>query len=60
MSTLAIIGAGPVGLSLALHAARALPDARITLFDARPVDRDVSADPAPWPCRWAACSCSSA
>jgi len=45
MSTLAIIGAGPVGLSLALHAARALPDARITLFDARPVDRDVSADP---------------
>ncbi|HEV8314883.1 MAG TPA: FAD-dependent monooxygenase [Burkholderiaceae bacterium] len=45
MSTLAIIGAGPVGLSLALHAARALPDARITLFDARPIDRDVSADP---------------
>jgi 2-octaprenyl-6-methoxyphenol hydroxylase len=45
MTTIAIIGAGPVGLSLALHAWRALPDARITLFDARPLDRDVSADP---------------
>jgi len=45
MSSLAIIGAGPVGLSLALNAARTLPDARITLFDARPLDRDVSADP---------------
>jgi 2-octaprenyl-6-methoxyphenol hydroxylase len=42
---IAVIGAGPVGLALALHAARTLPQARITLFDARPAGRDVSADP---------------
>jgi 2-octaprenyl-6-methoxyphenol hydroxylase len=42
---LAVIGAGPVGLALALHAANALPEAEITLFDARPVDKDVSGDP---------------
>ena len=42
---LAVVGAGPVGLALALHAARALPDAAISLFDARPADRDVSGDP---------------
>jgi 2-octaprenyl-6-methoxyphenol hydroxylase len=42
---LAVIGAGPVGLALALHAARALPRARVTLVDARPPDRDVGADP---------------
>lgn len=42
---LAIIGAGPAGLALALQAARQLPDASITLFDARPADRDVSGDP---------------
>jgi len=42
---LAVIGAGPVGLALALHAARALPHANVTLFDARPLDKDVSADP---------------
>ncbi len=42
---LAVIGAGPVGLALALHASQALPGAEITLFDARPEDRDVSADP---------------
>ena len=42
---LAVVGAGPVGLALALHAARALPEASVTLFDARPVDKDVSADP---------------
>ena len=42
---LAVIGAGPVGLALALHAAAALPDAEITLFDARPLAKDVSADP---------------
>ena len=40
---LAIIGAGPAGLSLALQAARALPTARITVFDARPADKDVRA-----------------
>lgn len=42
---LAVIGAGPVGLALALHAANALPDAEITLFDARPADKDVTGDP---------------
>ncbi|MEO7008331.1 MAG: 2-octaprenyl-6-methoxyphenyl hydroxylase, partial [Caldimonas sp.] len=42
---LAVIGAGPVGLALALHAARALPKASVTLFDARPADKDLSADP---------------
>ncbi|MFM8769331.1 MAG: FAD-dependent monooxygenase [Rubrivivax sp.] len=42
---IAIIGAGPVGLALGLQAARTLPHARIALFDARPLERDVSADP---------------
>jgi 2-octaprenyl-6-methoxyphenol hydroxylase len=42
---LAVVGAGPVGLALALHAARALPQSQVTLFDARPLDKDVSADP---------------
>jgi 2-octaprenyl-6-methoxyphenol hydroxylase len=42
--SLAIIGAGPAGLSLALQAAQALPTARITVFDARSADKDVSAD----------------
>jgi 2-octaprenyl-6-methoxyphenol hydroxylase len=42
---IAAVGAGPVGLALALHAARLLPHAQITVFDARPPDRDVSADP---------------
>ena len=32
----AVVGAGPVGLTLALHAARLLPHAQITVFDARP------------------------
>ena len=43
--SLAIVGAGPVGLALALLAARQLPQAQITLFDARPEDKDVSGDP---------------
>ena len=43
--SIAIIGAGPVGLALALLAARILPLAQISLFDARTADRDVSADP---------------
>ena len=43
--TLAIVGAGPVGLGLALHAARSLPQASITLFDARDAAKDVSGDP---------------
>ena len=43
--SLAIVGAGPVGLALALLAAQRLPDAQVTLFDARPTDQDVSGDP---------------
>ncbi|MBA4109842.1 MAG: 2-octaprenyl-6-methoxyphenyl hydroxylase [Leptothrix sp. (in: Bacteria)] len=43
--SVAIIGAGPAGLALALQAAQALPQARITVFDARPADKDVSGDP---------------
>jgi 2-octaprenyl-6-methoxyphenol hydroxylase len=42
---IAVVGAGPVGLALGLQAARALPQAHIALFDARPLERDVSADP---------------
>jgi 2-octaprenyl-6-methoxyphenol hydroxylase len=42
---IAVVGAGPVGLALALQAARVLPQARLTLFDARPAMQDVSADP---------------
>jgi 2-octaprenyl-6-methoxyphenol hydroxylase len=42
---LAIVGAGPVGLGLALHAAQALPQAHISLFDTRPLTQDVSSDP---------------
>jgi 2-octaprenyl-6-methoxyphenol hydroxylase len=42
---LAIIGAGPVGLALALHAARTLPRCRISLFDARAIELDVARDP---------------
>lgn len=42
---LAVVGAGPAGLALALHASRLLPHAQITLFDARPADQDVRGDP---------------
>lgn len=42
---LAVVGAGPAGLTLALLAAQLLPQAQITLFDARPLERDVSGDP---------------
>ncbi len=42
---IAVVGAGPAGLALALLAARALPAAEITTFDAAPVDRDIGADP---------------
>ena len=42
---IAVVGAGPVGLALALHAARLLPGAGVTVFDARAADRDVGADP---------------
>ena len=42
---IAVIGAGPVGLALALQAARALPASSISVFDARPIEKDVSGDP---------------
>ena len=42
---MAVVGAGPVGLALALLAAQRLPQAQVTLFDARPADTDVGADP---------------
>nr|WP_316641593.1 FAD-dependent monooxygenase [uncultured Roseateles sp.] len=42
---IAVIGAGPVGLALALHAAAQLPRAQISLFDARPLEKDISGDP---------------
>jgi 2-octaprenyl-6-methoxyphenol hydroxylase len=42
---IAVIGAGPVGLALSLHAARLLPAAAITVFDARAIGQDVSGDP---------------
>jgi 2-octaprenyl-6-methoxyphenol hydroxylase len=42
--SLAVIGAGPVGLALALLAARRLPQAAITVFDARPAEHNVSGD----------------
>lgn len=42
--SLAVIGAGPVGLALALQAARSLPQSQVTLFDSRPYDQDVAAD----------------
>ncbi|MBT9488311.1 MAG: FAD-dependent monooxygenase [Rubrivivax sp.] len=41
---IAIIGAGPAGLALALHAAHTLPQAELSLFDTRPLDRDVAGD----------------
>jgi 2-octaprenyl-6-methoxyphenol hydroxylase len=42
---LAVVGAGPVGLTLALAAARHLPQAEVTVLDARPAEKDVSLDP---------------
>ena len=42
---IAVIGAGPVGLALALMAARSLPQAGVTIFDTRPADKDVAGDP---------------
>jgi 2-octaprenyl-6-methoxyphenol hydroxylase len=41
---LAVVGAGPVGLALALLAAERLPAAHITVLDARPLEHDVAAD----------------
>lgn len=39
-----MIGAGPVGLALALHGARLMPEAAFTVYDARDAERDVSGD----------------
>lgn len=42
---LAVVGAGPAGLALALQAARLLPHVEITLFDSRALSHDVAGDP---------------
>jgi 2-octaprenyl-6-methoxyphenol hydroxylase len=42
---IAVVGAGPVGLALALHGARMLPEASFAVYDARPADRDIAGDP---------------
>ena len=42
---LAVVGAGPAGLALALHASRLLPHAQVTLFDACPAGHDPRGDP---------------
>lgn len=42
---LAIIGAGPVGLALALLMARRCPQWSVSLYDARPLQADVGSDP---------------
>lgn len=44
LSSVAIVGAGPVGLATALLFARALPAATISVFDSRPADADLSKD----------------
>ncbi|HEY6132401.1 MAG TPA: FAD-dependent monooxygenase [Rubrivivax sp.] len=41
---IAVVGAGPVGLALALHTARTMAQASVTLFDSRSADHDVSGD----------------
>ena len=51
---IAVIGAGPAGLALALQAARWLPHADISLFDARAADQDISADPRTLPLAFSA------
>ncbi len=42
---LSVIGAGPVGLALALLAAQRLPKAHVTLWDARNADTSIVTDP---------------
>ncbi|HET7527955.1 MAG TPA: FAD-dependent monooxygenase [Burkholderiaceae bacterium] len=42
---LAVVGAGPAGLTLALLAAQRLARAQVSVFDARPADKDVALDP---------------
>jgi 2-octaprenyl-6-methoxyphenol hydroxylase len=43
--SISIIGAGPVGLALALQVSRQLPSVRVCVFDIRPEDAPVAADP---------------
>jgi 2-octaprenyl-6-methoxyphenol hydroxylase len=43
--SIAIVGAGPVGTSLAIWLAQMLPRTRITLLDARPLNADLHRDP---------------
>jgi 2-octaprenyl-6-methoxyphenol hydroxylase len=42
---IAVVGAGPAGLALALLAAQRLPQAQVCVFDARAADADVASDP---------------
>jgi 2-octaprenyl-6-methoxyphenol hydroxylase len=42
---IAVVGAGPAGLALALLAAQRLPRAQLTVFDSRAADKDVAGDP---------------
>lgn len=42
--SIAVIGAGPVGLTFALLAAELLPQVKLTLYDARTLEQDVSRD----------------
>jgi 2-octaprenyl-6-methoxyphenol hydroxylase len=42
---MAVVGAGPAGLALALLAAQRLPQASVSVFDARPAQHDVAGDP---------------
>jgi 2-octaprenyl-6-methoxyphenol hydroxylase len=42
---IAVVGAGPAGLALALLAAQRLPQAQVCVFDARAAGHDVSSDP---------------
>lgn len=42
---MAVVGAGPVGLALALMAARHCPDWSVSVFDARPLEADTGGDP---------------
>ena len=45
---LAVIGAGPAGLALALLAAERLAGTEIHLFDTRAINRDIRATRARW------------
>ncbi len=42
---MAVVGAGPVGLALALLVARRCPNWQVSLFDARPLHADTRGDP---------------